>query len=136
MTKNPPEIPTIAAAGLSDLQEAIAKIVKRLDQVPFDKIGADLKRALEQLNVTLRKADALVAQMNDEVAPELKSTIEQARKTLAAAERTVAPDSPVQDDLRETLQEVTRAAESMRQLVDYLERHPESLLRGKRGERK
>ena len=136
MTKNPPEIPTIAAAGLSDLQEAIAKIVKRLDQVPFDKIGADLKRALEQLNVTLRKADALVAHMNDEVAPELKSTIEQARKTLAAAERTVAPDSPVQDDLRETLQEVTRAAESMRQLVDYLERHPEALLRGKRGERK
>jgi paraquat-inducible protein B len=38
----------------------------------------------------------------------------------------------VQDDLRETLQEVTRAAESMRQLVDYLERHPESLIRGKR----
>ena len=110
--------------------------MKRLDQIPFDKIGADLKQALEQLNVTLKKADALVARMNDEVAPELKSTIEQARKTLAAAERTVAPDSPVQDDLRETLQEVTRAAESLKQLVDYLERHPESLIRGKRGEKK
>jgi paraquat-inducible protein B len=132
MTKNPPEIPTFAAAGLSDLQEAVAKIVKRLDQVPFDKIGADLKTALEQLNVTLGKADALVARMNDEVAPELKATIEQARKTLSAAERTVAPDSPMQDDLRETLQEITRAAESMKQLVDYLERHPESLIRGKR----
>jgi paraquat-inducible protein B len=132
MTRDPPEIPTIQAAGLSDLQEAIAKIVKRIDQVPFDKIGADLKQALEQLNVTLRKADALMAKLNTEVAPELKATIEQARKTLAAAERTVAPDSPVQDDLRETLQEVTRAAESLRALVDYLERHPESLIRGKR----
>jgi len=129
---NPPEIPTFAAAGLSDLQETLAKIVKRLDQIPFDKIGNDLKVALEQLNVTLKKADTLMAKLNNEVAPELKATIEQARKTLSAAERTVAPDSPVQDDLRETLQEVTRAAESMRQLVDYLERHPESVIRGKR----
>jgi Paraquat-inducible protein B len=129
---NPPEIPTFAAAGLSDLQETLAKIVKRLDQIPFDKIGNDLKVALEQLNVTLKKADTLMAKMNNEVAPELKATIEQARKTLAAAERTVAPDSPVQDDLRETLQEITRAAESMRQLVDFLEQHPESLIRGKR----
>lgn len=136
MTANPPEIPTIAAAGLSDLQDTLAKIVKRLDQIPFDQIGRDLKAALEQLNVTLQRADALVAQMNDQVAPELKAAIEQARKTLAAAERSVAPDSPVQDDLRESLQEVTRAAESLRQLVDYLERHPESIIRGKRGEKK
>jgi len=132
MSRNPPEIPTIPAAGLSDLQETLAKIVDRLDKVPFDRIGNDLREALEQLNVTLQKADTLVAKMNDEVAPELKATIEQARKTLATAERTVAPDSPVQDDLRDSLQEVTRAAESLRQLVDYLERHPESLIRGKR----
>lgn len=131
-TQSPPEIPTMPAAGLSDLQESIAKIVKRLDQVPFDKIGNDLRQALEQLNTTLQKADTLVGKMNDEIAPELKAAIEQARKTLASAERTVAPDSPVQDDLRETLQEVTRAAESLRQLVDYLERHPESLIRGKK----
>jgi paraquat-inducible protein B len=38
----------------------------------------------------------------------------------------------VQGDLRETLQEVTRAAEQVRALTDYLERHPESLLRGRR----
>jgi paraquat-inducible protein B len=132
-TKSPPEIPTVRSAGLSDLQETLGDIVKRLDKVPFDRIGDDLRQALEKLNVTLQKADKLVGQMNDEIAPELKATIGQARKTLESAERTVAPDSPVQEDLRETLGEVTRAAESLRTLVDYLERHPESIIRGKRG---
>ena len=108
MAKSPPEIPTITATGLSDVQESIARIVKKIEQVPFDKIGQDLRQALEKLNVTLEKADRLVAQLNNDVAPELKATITQARKTLESAEKTVAPDSPVQEDLRETLQEVTR----------------------------
>ncbi|MGE5093708.1 MAG: intermembrane transport protein PqiB [Betaproteobacteria bacterium] len=132
-SKSPPEIPTVASAGLSDLQDTVGRIVKRLDKVPFDRIGDELRQALENLNVTLKKADKLVNQLNDEVAPELKATISQARKTLEGAERTVAPDSPVQQDLRETLDEVNRAAESLRALTDYLERHPESIIRGKRG---
>ncbi|HWH38310.1 MAG TPA: MlaD family protein [Usitatibacter sp.] len=141
-SKNPPEIPTVSG-GLSELQETLANIVKRLDKIPFDRIGEDLRQALEKLNRTLEKADVLVAKMNNEIAPELKEAIAQAKKTLAAAERTVAaaertvaPDSPLQDDLRETLQEVTKSAESLRALVDYLERHPESLIRGKRAEEK
>jgi len=37
----------------------------------------------------------------------------------------------VQTDLRETLREVRRATEALRNLSDFLERHPESLIRGK-----
>ncbi len=48
----------------------------------------------------------------------------------------LASDSPVQGDLRETLEQVNRAAESLRSLTDYLERHPESLIRGRREEGK
>ncbi len=71
------------------------------------------------------------------MAPELKATLEQARKTLSAAEATLSSDSPLQGDLRETLNEVRRAAESTRNLTDYLERHPDSLIRGKsQGEKK
>jgi paraquat-inducible protein B len=43
----------------------------------------------------------------------------------------LGPNAPVQQDLRDTLQELGRAARSLRTLTDYLERHPESLLRGK-----
>jgi paraquat-inducible protein B len=38
--------------------------------------------------------------------------------------------------LGNTLEEVSRAARSLRVLMDYLERHPEALIRGKTGEAK
>ena len=37
-------------------------------------------------------------------------------------------------ELRDALQEITSAARSLRVLADYLEQHPESLIRGKSGE--
>jgi paraquat-inducible protein B len=55
---------------------------------------------------------------------------------LSSAEQVLSSDSPVQGDLRQTLDQVNRAAESLRSLTDYLERHPESLLRGRREEGK
>ena len=56
---------------------------------------------------------------------------EEARKALGAAKETLSPDTPLQSDLRETLRELTLAAQALRVLTDYLDRHPESLIRGK-----
>jgi paraquat-inducible protein B len=129
--KSPPEIPTIPGA-LAEIQDSISNIVSTLEKVPFDKLAADLRTALATLDETLKRADALMAQLSTEIAPDLKKTLEQARKTLGSAEQVLSSDSPVQGDLRETLNEVTKAAETVRELADYLERHPESLIRGKR----
>ena len=129
--KSPPEIPTISS-GLAELQESVTNIVASLEKVPFDKLAADLRRALGTLESTLKRADALLGQLSNDIAPELRTTLEQARKTFGSAERALASDSPVQGDLRETLNEVTKAAETVRSLADYLERHPESLVRGRR----
>ena len=41
--------------------------------------------------------------------------------------------SPAQQELRAALQEFARTAQSVRALTGYLERHPESALRGKSG---
>ena len=130
-TKTPMEIPTIPG-GFGELQESIQNIAAKLEKVPFDKLAEDLRAALKSLDATLKKADTLVGQLSSEVAPELKATLEQARKTLGSAQSALGSDSPLQGDLRETLLEVTKAAESVKALTDYLERHPESLLRGKR----
>ena len=129
--KSPPEIPVIST-GLAELQESVTNIVANLEKVPFDKLAADLRRALATLDTTLKRTDALMAQLSTDIAPELRTTLEQARKTLKSAEGALSSDSPVQGDLRETLNEVTRAAETVRSLADYLERHPESLIRGRR----
>jgi paraquat-inducible protein B len=130
-SRTPPEIPTIPGS-LAEIQDSIGNIVKTLEKVPFDKLAADLRTALTTLDATLKRADAVMAKLTDEVAPELRTTLQQARKTLESAQHVLATDSPTQGDLRETLQEVTKAAENVRSLADYLERHPEALLRGKR----
>jgi paraquat-inducible protein B len=46
----------------------------------------------------------------------------------------VGKNAPAQQDLRDALQEITRAARALRVLADYLEQHPDSLIRGKTGE--
>jgi paraquat-inducible protein B len=129
--KSPPEIPTLPGA-LSEIQDSIGNIVKNLEKVPFDKLAADLRTALQTLDVTLKRADTLMGQLSTDVAPEIRKTLEQARKTLSSADQMLGSDSPIQGDLRETLSEVTKAAETVRSLADYLERHPESLIRGKK----
>jgi paraquat-inducible protein B len=63
---------------------------------------------------------------------DVRKTLEEARKTLGGANQVLSGDAPVQMDLRETMREVSRAAQSLRVLGDYLEQHPESLIRGKR----
>jgi len=54
--------------------------------------------------------------------------------TLAAIEETLKADSPLQQNLQNTLQELAKAAHSIKNLTDYLERHPESLIKGKKGD--
>ena len=131
ISKAPIEIPTVQG-GFGELQESVQNIVAKLEKVPFDQIASDLRKALQSLDVTLKKADTLIGQLSTDVAPELRATLEQAKRTLASGEKMLGTDSPLQGDLRDTLIEVTKSAESLRALTDYLERHPEALLRGKK----
>ncbi|MDB5728499.1 MAG: hypothetical protein JWQ00_1704 [Noviherbaspirillum sp.] len=130
-SKDPAVLPAVPGA-FEDIQETVASIAKKLEKVPFETIGADLGTALKSLDSTLRSADKVVKQLDASVIPEMKGTLEQARKALGNAERTLAADAPVQQDLRDTLNEVNRAAQAFRTLTDYLSRHPEALIRGKR----
>ena len=132
-TKSPPEIPTIGG-GLQELQTTLASIAAKLDKLPYEQIAGDLRQALQSLDRTLKGVDTAVARIDTEVTPELKSTLAEARRTFANAERTIATDSPLQQEMRDALREVARAAASVRALADALERHPESLIRGRREE--
>ena len=64
----------------------------------------------------------------------LQLTVTQTQKTLAALEKTLSTDSPLQQQLQGTLEELSGAARSLRLLADYLERNPEAILRGKQGQ--
>ncbi|BEV16774.1 MlaD family protein [Herbaspirillum sp. DW155] len=128
--KMPLELPTIPGS-LDELQQQLSDIAGKLSKVPFDEIGRDLQTTLKTLNKTLSTAEQTAARINNDIAPEMQAAMKDARKTLNAAERTLSDDAPLQQDIRQTMRELTKAAASIRILTDYLQQHPESLIRGK-----
>jgi paraquat-inducible protein B len=131
----PPTIPTVPGS-LANLETTLTSVVDKLDKIPFEAIAKDLQVALRQLDSALKAAEQLVQRVDTELTPEAKEALVEAKRALAAAGRVMASDSPLQEDARQALGEITRAAKSLRVLTDYLERHPESLIRGKRAEEK
>jgi paraquat-inducible protein B len=130
-TKNPPVLPT-EPGTMKELQATLMNISKKIESMPLEQIGGDLRQALQSLNRTLVTADQAVKRLDKDVSPAAKATLEDARRMLNTADRTLASDAPLQQDLRTSLRELTRAAQSLRELTDLLERQPESLIRGKK----
>ena len=128
------QLPTIPS-NAEEIQTQISEIALKLSKVPFDQIGNEMQQSLKVLKQTLNSTGQLAEKLNNDVAPEITVAMKDVRKTLNAAERTLSEDAPLQQDLRQTLQELARAAASLRILTDYFERHPESVIRGKRGDK-
>ena len=131
---NPPQFPT-TPGSMVELQASITQILKKLEKLPLDETVADVRQTVQTLDATIKSADKMVKRLDAEVVPEMRAALEDARKTLGAAKQTLSADAPLQQDLREALREMARAAQSLRVLTDYLDRHPESLIRGKQEEK-
>jgi len=126
----PAIFPTIAS-GLDDIQDSVGVIAKKLSKVPFDQLSARLIGAMNSLDQTLKSADRLLHDVDTNLAPQVQATLSEAQAALKNAKELLGQDAPLENDLGSTLLQVSRAAKSISALVDYLERHPESLLRGK-----
>jgi paraquat-inducible protein B len=140
--RDPLELP-VMPGGFANIEAKLSSILTKVDNMPLNAIGTEVKDALASLNQTLKDADALVKNVDAKLVPEGARTLEDMRTAINSADRVLkntdttlfGKDSPAPQDLRDTLQEVTRAARSVRILVDYLERHPEMLIRGKTEEK-
>jgi len=141
-SRDPLELPVVAG-GFANIEAKLSSILTKVDNMPLNAIGTEVKDALASLNQTLKEADKLVRNVDAQLVPEGTKTLEEMRRAMSSADRVLkntdatlfGKDSPAPQDLRDTLQEVTRAARSVRILVDYLERHPEMLIRGKTEEK-
>ena len=136
----PPGLPTITG-NMEQLQTSLVHIVQKLEKLPLEELAGDARQTLQTLETTLVSADKLLKNLDGSIVPEtllavedLRKTLDELRETLVSARRTIADDAPLQSDLREALREMGKAAQSLRTLGDYLEQHPESLLRGKKEE--
>ncbi len=117
-SQKPVQLPTIPGE-LEAIEASVVSIIKKIDQLPFKALGQDLEKAMAELDRTLVSA---------------RGALDGGRVTLDNANKLIEPNSVLGAELGNTLQEVSRAARAVRVLADYLERHPEALIRGKTGE--
>ncbi len=117
-------------ATLDDLQAATRTLSARLDGVLVT-----LDRAAENVRQLAQDAGAAIGP----AAKSLRAAADSARAAFDAAEgafaqlsSAVGEHSPLHRETLNTLRAVTAAARTLRDFSDYLERHPEALIRGKR----
>ncbi len=130
-TTTPPTMPT-APGGFDDLQASLSSLAKKLDAIPYDQLAQDLHKSLSDLDVSLEHVDDLVTHLDTGVVPEARNTLADARKAVDDLRKTLGTvDQTVGPQATEALDEVSKAAASLKGLADFLKRHPESLLKGK-----
>ena len=138
-----PTIPTTIEAITASLN----RFMKRLDELPLETIGRDLQETIEGLDrivnspelrdslVSIEKILAEVRQLsantNTQTMPRINATLDHLEKTLVEMNGAISADAPLRHDLRATLQELAGAGRALRELAEFLDRHPEALIRGK-----
>jgi paraquat-inducible protein B len=125
-TSSPPELPTIPG-NLQRLQDNVTELVAKLNKIPFEGIGKNTQQ-------TLVNAKTLLNHLDTQVVPQAHDTLSAAHAALDSANDVLQPDSALQQNASDAVQELSRTATAFRTLADYLERHPESLIRGKQKE--
>ena len=116
-------VPTVRG-DFDRLQGQIGNIVTKLDKVPIEAIGRDLRDGLSALNRLLRRLDT-------QVAPQASRALNSASTSLDRIGEVLAPDAPLLGGLRDTLGELDRAARALRLLSDTLQARPDALIRGR-----
>lgn len=129
-----------AALPLPDLINSLNGTAKNLESLvgspetraAVEALGPTLTALRETLSGVNAQAEPLVGSLKGS-ADAATATLRQAEATFGQLQRTLGPASPLGRDLEATMTELRNAARSIRVLTDYLERHPEALVRGRRG---
>ncbi|MEN8140743.1 MAG: MlaD family protein [Thermodesulfobacteriota bacterium] len=98
------------------------------------EMEALLQGALQGAEAASLETGAMMTQIRGEIGPvsqQIKDTLAEAEATLATINQFIG-QSESREKMNSTLDSINEASRSLRQLTDYLEQHPEALLRGKR----
>jgi paraquat-inducible protein B len=123
-------------AGLKDLGVLIRNIdaeVKPLSASLMETSTA-ARGALSQAEKTLAFNEGIPGKMAENFQNTLKkadATLEEMRQAISSYERIADQNINLGYDVSKTLKEIEEAARAIRSLTDYLERHPEALVKGK-----
>jgi paraquat-inducible protein B len=99
-----------------------------------NNVDGELKPLARNVKSTLDEFGKLARDLNSKVDPLSKSVTDAlgaVQGAFKSLDDLVGKDSPTRADLENTLRELSRAAVSFRVLADYLEQHPDALIKGK-----
>jgi paraquat-inducible protein B len=139
----------------SELSGSVSAIAQQINHIPFAEIGAnlnktlasvernlggpELKRAIVSLDATLQESRQLVLQAQAGLGPALERLPRISAKLEGAADQAKAAfgrdgygsNSTLQRNLERMTDQIADAARSIRLLSDFLNRHPEAVVRGR-----
>jgi paraquat-inducible protein B len=134
-----PESLANIAEKVDGIATRINQILAKIDAIPITKIGNNLAKTTTSIN------EIPIAEIGNNLA-ELTAKLDtfpvgqigkDLAKTLASLEALIeslnaAKGGVLGVETRKALTEITRAASALRGMAEYLERHPEALLKGKK----
>jgi paraquat-inducible protein B len=120
--------------AILDVQVLVQHANEKLDPLvaSFIKTSSAAETALDETKETMTAARGNLQDLSEKA----KVTLESAQAALKQSEATLraySGDSRLVTELSKTLRELSATSRSLRNLSDYLERHPESLIQGKDG---
>lgn len=105
------------------------------------EVVANSEKTRQQLDHALAGAQQTFKSVNGQVQPlsealqktsgSADAAARQARLTLSTVQTTIEPNSPINYQAVQTLQDVSAAAHSIKELADYLQRNPSAIVRGR-----
>jgi paraquat-inducible protein B len=121
-------------SSLEGILDGIEQILDKLER-------ADVQKTLANLNQLMISTSNLMAELEKDaplLSGEMHATLVDARTMLGAAAATLktvndaaSPGGEIGNQLQEALKEITAAARSIRVMAEFLERHPDAILKGK-----
>ncbi|HXZ88277.1 MAG TPA: MlaD family protein [Candidatus Binataceae bacterium] len=138
----------VAALDHVDFPKVFDTVIKTLDAIKEIVGSPATKEAVTNLNRTVVAMDKtavslheLADQMNKQVGPlaqglhtnseNINATLKQMQVTLDALQASLGPEAPLIYQSGQTMEQVSEAARSLRELTDYLQRNPSALVRGR-----
>jgi paraquat-inducible protein B len=115
---NNPDLAASVRALKNTLQDA-SKLVTRVDR-QVDPLATDVKKTVKEVGKLASNIDARVGGLTTGF-----------DTTMSAAKGVLSQDSPLMVELENALKEISAMSRSIRQLTNYLDQHPEALIRGK-----
>jgi paraquat-inducible protein B len=129
------------AGVFHELTQTMDSIHQIASSPELKKVIAQSEKTREQLNDTLGSVQHTFNNVNTQVRPlsdalqktstSTDAAVKQAKITLGTVNTTIEPGSPVNYQVVQTLQDVSAAARSIKELADYLQRNPSAIVRGR-----